>query len=203
MTLTLPSSSRNSLVSQGAVTMATVVTTTIRVSVSVNSWRTKRSPRSGSSFSARTSTGTTSAVSTEPSTISVMMFGSVLAVLNADATAGPSAAPIITVRMNPVMREISVATAMEPVARTTDWLEFSSVASASCAAGASRVATAPPLAPARVSPLGLVVRSERSGSPVSATGSGLGSRGAGTGAGGAGATMRLRRFSVTSLLHSG
>ena len=92
------------------------------VTVRVNSCRMKRAPWSSSSFSARTSTGTTRAVRTEPSTISVMMLGRVLAVLKAEATAGPSAAPMSTVRMKPVTREMRVATAMEPVARTTEVL---------------------------------------------------------------------------------
>ena len=42
----------------------------------VNSRRINASPWSGSSFSARTSTGTTSEVSTAPSTISVIILGS-------------------------------------------------------------------------------------------------------------------------------
>ena len=92
---------------------------TVKLKVRVRSLRMKASPLSESSFSARTSTGTTRAVSTAPSTSSVMRLGSVLAVLNAEATAGPSTEPMSTMRIKPVMREISVAMAMEPPARTT------------------------------------------------------------------------------------
>ena len=118
----MPSSSRKSRVSSGAHATASTVTTVMSVTVRVNNCRMKRAPWSSSSFSARTSTGTTRAVRTEPSTISVMMLGRVLAVLKAEATAGPSAAPMSTVRMKPVTREMRVATAMEPVARTTEVL---------------------------------------------------------------------------------
>ncbi|GAB3593791.1 hypothetical protein GCM10027580_13260 [Corynebacterium faecale] len=48
-----------------------------------------------------------------------------LAVLNADAIAGDNAAPIITVRRNPVMRLNRVAIAMDPVDRTTSASEVS------------------------------------------------------------------------------
>ena len=92
--------------------------TTVSENVSVKSLRMKASPRSASSFSARTSTGTTSEVNTAPRTSSVTRFGSVLAVLNALATAPPSAEAMNTVRRKPVMRLISVAIAIEPPART-------------------------------------------------------------------------------------
>ena len=49
----------------------------------------------------------------------MIRFGSVLATLNADATAGPSVMPISALRAKPVIREISVAMAIEPVERTT------------------------------------------------------------------------------------
>ena len=117
--LPFESSSIIILVSNGAVATATRVTTVISVSVRVNRRRMKAAPWSASSFSARTSTGTTSAVSTEPRTISVIRLGSVFAVLKDAATTSPSAAPMSTVRMKPVTREIRVAMAMEPVARTT------------------------------------------------------------------------------------
>ena len=159
-------------------------------------------PWSASSFSARTSTGTTSAVRTEPSTISVIRLGRVLAVLKDAATTSPRAAPMSTVRMNPVMREIRVATAMEPVARTT-FSPPSAGCSSSAAWGSATATAAVPAAPAAtvsavsggamVSPLGLVVSSDLSGAPSSSSSrAGLVSRGAGTGAGGAGATMRRR-----------
>ena len=198
----MESSSSIISVSHGAPTTASSVTTVISVSVSVNRRRMKAAPWSASSFSARTSTGTTSAVSTDPSTISVIRFGSVLAVLNAEATTSPSAAPMSTVRMKPVMREISVAIAIEPVARTTFSPSLGSVSSAGSAgsATATLVATVATAAAssavgggAMVSPLGLVVSRDLSGRPVSAGVGGFGSRGAGTGAGGAGATMRRRR----------
>ena len=91
----------------------------ISVMVRVNSRRMKLAPRSGSSLSARTSTGTTREVMTLPRTISVIMFGSVFAVVNAEATAPPSIAPMSRFRMKPVMREINVAIAIEPVEATT------------------------------------------------------------------------------------
>ena len=104
--------------SSGAHATETRVITRVSENVSVKSLRMKASPRSASSFSARTSTGTTREVSTAPSTSSVTRFGSVLAVLNALATAPPSAEAINTVRRKPVMRLIRVAIAMEPPART-------------------------------------------------------------------------------------
>ncbi len=42
------------------------------------------------------------------------MFGSTYAAWNADAIAGPSIASTSTVRMNPVMRLVSVASAIDP-----------------------------------------------------------------------------------------
>src|SRR5699024_7909358 len=102
------------------------------VTARVNSLRTKASPWSASSFSARTSTGTTSEVSTAPSTISVIRLGSWFAVVNAEAIAAPKDEPMSTLRIKPVIRESNVATAMEPVARTTSpslvctaWGDFS------------------------------------------------------------------------------
>ena len=85
----------------------------------VKSLRTKVSPRSESSFSARTKTGTTSEVSTAPSTISVTRLGIWLALLKAVPTVAPRVAPISICRRKPVMRESSVAMAIVPVARMT------------------------------------------------------------------------------------
>ncbi len=200
MRLPLESSSIIIRVSSGEAATATTVTTVISVRVSVNSRRMKAAPWSASSFSARTSTGTTRAVSTEPSTISVIRLGSVFAVLKDAATTSPSAAPMSTVRMKPVMREIKVATAMEPVARTTFSPPSSSGSASVCGSATAVAAPAVPAATvsavsggAMVSPLGLVVRSDLSGAPSSAASrAGLVSRGTGTGAGGAGVTMRRR-----------
>ena len=74
-------------------------------------------PPSSSSWADFASSGMNIEVSTEPSTSSVIMLGSVLAVLNAEATAGPSTVRMRIIRMKPVMRLARLATAIEPVDR--------------------------------------------------------------------------------------
>src|SRR5690625_1134957 len=148
------------------------------VTARVNSLRTKASPWSASSFSARTSTGTTSEVNTAPRTISVIRLGGWFAVVNADAIAAPNDEPMSTLRIKPVMRDSSVATAMEPVARTTS----PSLVWVACADFSVDLS-----------------------STAGGTGSGFFS--SGTGAGGEGATMRWRKPteepSASSALPSG
>ena len=144
-TLTLPSESRDIRVSSGAAKTARTVTVIIRVKVRVIRRLMNASPRSGSSFSARTSSGMTRLVSTAPSTSSVMRFGRVLAVLKAEPTSTPSAEPMSTVRRKPVIRLSSVAKAMEPVVRTTS----ASLGFPSAAPSASAVTVVPVAAFAR------------------------------------------------------
>ena len=55
------------------------------------------------------------------------MLGSVLAVLNAEATAGPSTVRMRIIRMKPVMRLARLATAIEPVDRMSEASEESRV----------------------------------------------------------------------------
>ena len=174
MALTLPSSGSIMRVICGAKIHDSTVIVANSEKASVKRRRTKSSPRSASSFSARTNTGTTSEVSTAPSTISVMRLGSWFAVVKAEEIAGPSDEPMSTLRMNPVMREIIVAMAMEPVARTTAPSEFFSPE------GSLEVAAALPFSP------------ERSSSSSSTATTPLGARFSGTGAGGEGVTMRRR-----------
>ena len=119
MALTSPSSVNIMVVSWGAKMHEATVTIPSKVNAKVKRRRTKFSPLSASSFSARTRTGTTKEVRTAPRTISVMRLGSWFAVVNAEEIAGPSDEPMRTLRRKPVMREISVAIAMDPVARTT------------------------------------------------------------------------------------
>ena len=144
-TLTSPSTSSIIRVSSGAPTTDSTVTPPSSVTDRVSSRRKNPEPRSASSRSARVSTGTTSEVSTAPRTISVMRLGSVLAVLNADAIAGDSAAPIMTVRRNPVIRLSRVATAMEPVERTTSASEVSRRAGGSSRSVVASAVPAPPV----------------------------------------------------------
>ena len=63
-------------------------------------------------------------------------FGIWFAVWNADAMAAPSVEEMSTVRRKPVMREMSVAMAMEPPARTTSASEVPSEFSADAPADA-------------------------------------------------------------------
>src|SRR5690625_1637072 len=84
-------------------------------------------PPSSSSCAALASSGMNIAVSTEPSTSSVIMLGRVLAVLNADATAGPSTVRMRIIRTNPVIRLATLATAMDPVERMSEASEESRV----------------------------------------------------------------------------
>ena len=169
---TSPLLSKKMRVSSGAPTTETSVTTARREKARVKSLRMNSSPRSGSSRSARTNTGTTREVSTAPRTISVTRLGSWLAARYASETPSASVAVTNTERTKPVMRDSSVATAMEPVARTTSESEseFPFPSASSWAA----------FAPLRLD--------------LSSTGScstGM-SRGSGTGAGGVEATKRPR-----------
>ncbi len=114
---TLPDSSRKTwVVSTGAAATARTVAVPSSTSAAVNNRRTKASPPSGSSRSARTSTGTTIEVRTAPSTSSEIMLGIWCATVNDDATLAPSRVRISSCLRKPVMRLTRVATAMEPVA---------------------------------------------------------------------------------------
>ena len=106
--------------SSGAHATASTVAPSASAEVTVSRRRMKDTPPSASSCAALASSGMNMAVSTEPSTSSVIMLGSVLAVLNADATAGPSTVRMRIIRTNPVIRLARLATAIEPVDRITD-----------------------------------------------------------------------------------
>ena len=114
----------------------------------------------------------------------MIRLGKVLAVLKAEAIAGDSAAPIITVRRNPVIRLSNVAIAIVPVERTTSESEvcFSSLGGAGATTGE----------------VGELFKLERSPS-VRATAF---LRTSGTGAGGVGTTNRARRPGCCELFES-
>ena len=113
--------------SSGAQATAITVTTRPNVAETVNKRLRNDTPPSGSSCADFANKGMNMAVSTEPRTSSVIMLGSVLAVLNADATAGPSTVRMRIIRTNPVMRLARLATAIDPVERSSEALEESRV----------------------------------------------------------------------------
>ena len=110
----------------GAAITASRVATTSRVVASVTNRRTKASPPSLSSRSARASTGTKIAVNVASSTRAAIRFGSWLATVNALDSAAPRIAARSTIRMKPVIRLTSVASAIPHERDTTAASESSS-----------------------------------------------------------------------------
>ena len=138
----LPSISRTS--SGAAATDSTVATSSSAVA-SVTSRRTNAVPPSGSSRSARASTGTKIAVNVASSTSAATRFGSWLATENALDSAAPRIAASSTMRMNPVIRLTSVANAMPHDRDTTAASDSSAgrrVAAARVPAGCAGAAAA-------------------------------------------------------------
>ncbi|CKV18881.1 Uncharacterised protein [Mycobacterium tuberculosis] len=105
----MPSINRTS---SGAASTDSVVAPSSRVVANVTKRRTNAAPPSGSSCSARASTGTKMAVKVASSTSAATRFGSWLATENELASAAPKIAASSTIRAKPVIRLISVANAI-------------------------------------------------------------------------------------------
>ncbi|PQM44496.1 hypothetical protein C1Y40_05342 [Mycobacterium talmoniae] len=95
------------------------MTTSSIVAASVTSRRTKAAPRSASSRSARASTGMKIAVKVSSNTSAEIRFGNWLATEKALDSAAPRIAASSTIRMKPVIRLTSVASAMPQDRDTT------------------------------------------------------------------------------------
>src|SRR6201988_1040501 len=98
--------------SRGAAAIDSSVTTTSSAVETVTSRRTNAVPPSGSSRSARASTGTKIAVNVASSTSAATRFGSWLATENPLDSAAPRIAARITIRAKPVIRLTRVAKAI-------------------------------------------------------------------------------------------
>src|SRR6185295_15522846 len=103
----------------GAAATDTAVATNSSAVARVISLRTNAVPPSGSSRSARASTGTNIAVNVASSTSAATRLGSWLAIEKALDRAAPRMAASSTMRMNPVIRLTSVATAIPQDRDTT------------------------------------------------------------------------------------
>ncbi len=105
--------------SSGAAATEIRVATSSRVVARVIRRRTNASPPSLSSRSARASTGTKMAVKVASSTSAATRFGSWLATEKALESAAPRIAASSTIRVNPVIRLIRVASAIPQERDTT------------------------------------------------------------------------------------
>ena len=117
--LTLGSAPSISRTSRGAAITDSAVATTNTVTASVTNRRTKAAPPSGSSRSARASTGTKIAVKVASNTRAAIRFGSWLATVKELESAAPRIAASNTMRIKPVILLTKVASAIPHECDTT------------------------------------------------------------------------------------